>query len=292
MPDFYCLFFCFIGGVAVVVLFFLLIRALYEPFTVESTRIRLSDSTEKLAHADSGEALLRIVFFSDLHANISPLSSKKLLSAIFFEPADIIVFGGDISSRTSNPQEGINRLRQIAEVARRKGIPCFGVRGNHDISIAGDILASSGFRFLENESIPVQTSDGLEYLLTGLADSGRETRRWPPIPVLTEADSLKFPLNRRICLVHNPEYIVHRSGSPYKYQLSGHFHGGQIYMPFHLEYKLFRSETIPSEGIYKGTFRKDGVVGYISRGVGCVLFPLRLFSKPEISHITIPSSRQ
>jgi predicted MPP superfamily phosphohydrolase len=278
-----------IGGTAIFILFILLARAVYEPFTLESTRIRLACQPEPEPRSGPDATPLRITFFSDLHANICPLTDRKLLSVIFSEPADVILFGGDISSRTSDPGKGLDRLRQIAEEARKRGIPCFGVRGNHDLSISSDMLASSGFLFLENDSVSVKSSGGVEYLITGLTDSGRDPRVWPPVPPLEEDDVVRYPLNRRICLVHNPEYVVHKSGLPYKYQLSGHFHGGQIYMPFHLEYKLFRSETIASEGIYKGVFQKNGIVGYITRGVGCVLFPLRLFSKPEISHITLSS---
>ena len=60
-------------------------------------------------------------------------------------------------------------------------------------------------------------------------------------------------------------------------------------MPFDIEYRLFRQETMAAQGIRKGVFRKDGITGFISRGVGCVLVPLRLFSLPEIAHLEIYS---
>lgn len=287
MSDFLSMIPYILGGALIIVILLILIRALYEPFTLESSSVLLTDSYEEDILDQAETSTLRLVFFSDLHANISPLSDKKILAAVFAEPSDMILFGGDITSRTSSPAAGIHRLQRIAEEATKRGIPCYAVRGNHDGSIDKSILLSSGFRFLENESVSYMTADGVRYRITGLSDSGKENRIWPSVPMPRDKDTESIPRHRHICLVHNPEYIVKMSGLPYKYQLSGHFHGGQIYMPFHLEYKLFRSETVASEGMYKGIFRKNGVVGYITRGVGCVLFPLRLFSKPEITHITI-----
>lgn len=270
-------------------LLLLLLRAIYEPFQLENTSAKLSmhrDMNHTSVNSDASK--FEIVFFSDLHANISPVSDKKLLGAIFSSPADVILFGGDVTSRNANPQAGIKRLQKISQIAKTRNIPCYAVRGNHEVTVPADILAASGFQYLENESVIVKGKSGAAYLVTGLSDSGKENRRWPPVPAAPAGTD--FPPDRRLLLVHNPEYVARKTGDAYGYQLSGHFHGGQIYMPFNIEYKLFRSESVALEGIRKGAFEKNGVVGYISRGVGCVLFPLRLFSKPEVTHITLSDS--
>ena len=257
-----------------------LIRALAEPFLLQITQARLTLQP----HTDeNGVTPLRVAFFSDLHANLSPISAKRLADAIFSQKIDVILFGGDITSRSVPLSGGLSRLKHIADQARRLGIPCYAVRGNHEAHADKALLQSSGFTYLDNESATVITADGRHYRITGLSDSGRKSRQWPEIP---PTDTLP---EQNILLVHNPEYLVHRSGAPYAYQLSGHFHGGQIYMPFGIEYRLFRRETLATQGIRKGVFRKDGITGFISRGVGCVMVPLRLFSIPEITHLEIYS---
>ena len=92
----------------------------------------------------------------------------------------------------------------------------------------------------------------------------------------------------RIGMSHNPDMALHIKEGVVDLLLTGHFHGGQIRLPFKLEYRLLRREQLCKRGITKGLHRVNGNLLYISRGVGCVLFPLRFMSIPEITVFNLP----
>jgi uncharacterized protein len=259
----------------------LFIRACIEPHLLDTDFESLPASPD--SPISSKPASLNICFFSDLHAALCFIPDEKLLDAVFAAPADAILFGGDVCNKGKATAAGLERLSRIAARAKTLGIPCCAVRGNHDLSISREQYLASGFTLLENESVPLRSASGQEFLLIGLDDSGKKNRTWPEIRITTPGE---HPVERRILMVHNPEYINAVEDRGFRYMLSGHFHGGQIYLPFNLEYRLLRTESLAREGIRRGVFEKDGVTGYISRGVGCVVFPLRLFSKPQITHIS------
>ena len=278
-----------LGGLILLSGLALLIRALYEPYMLEDAAADMDSDDNFVRSAAAGNSKsstgpgLEAVFFTDLHAGLCRVSDKRLMEAVFSAPCDVILFGGDLSNHGKGKDEGLQRLSLLFVHARELHIPCYAVRGNHDRTISRKEYDNTGFILLENENVPVKGRSGLDYLLIGLIDSGEKNRLWPELPSGHFND---IPVERRIALVHNPEYIFSQKNIRYRYQLSGHFHGGQIYMPFGLEYRLFRRELLAREGIQKGVFTKNGICGYISRGVGCVVIPLRLFSKPQVTHLT------
>jgi len=287
--DYFLLAAALLGGFFLLSGLALLIRAFYEPYMLENTAADMNAADSFVRSAPAGNSKiptgpgLEAVFFTDLHAALCRVSDKKLMRAVFSAPCDVILFGGDLSNHEKGKEEGLRRLSLLFAHARELHIPCYAVRGNHDRTISRKEYDDTGFILLENENVPVKGRSGLVYLLIGLIDSGKKNRLWPELP---SNFFNEIPVERRIALVHNPEYILSQKNVRYRYQLSGHFHGGQIYMPFGLEYRLFRREQLAREGIRKGVFTKNGICGYISRGVGCVVIPLRLFSKPQVTHLT------
>ncbi len=256
------------------------LRLVWEPYMLRIRHIRLFDPCQKTIPDDQG---LKVAFFTDLHGKGCKIPTEKLLRGLLATEPDIVLFGGDICNSSKDKEVGLLRLKEIAKGAEAKGIPCIAVRGNHDQSIAREEYTQSGFELLENANKRVQPKGKKPFLIMGVNDSGKKDMRW-------RSPSQKYfkdvPLSHRIVLVHNPEFCVYHHQT-FRFLLSGHFHGGQIYLPFHLEYKLFRRESLPNEGIYRGVFTKNQIQGYISHGCGCVLFPFRFLSLPEVCQITI-----
>jgi predicted MPP superfamily phosphohydrolase len=185
-------------------------------------------------------------------------------------------------------------MERLAGAARAAGLPFLAVSGNHDAQVWEAIgperaaaarrrLEEAGVVLLDNRCRSVAGRDGTVFLVVGL-DDFREGR-----PSLAQAlgspcagtDPDAVPLSRRVVLAHNPDQVLHLPEGRAGFFLSGHFHGGQIRTPFDLEFRLMRPERMPRLGYRSGRFTLFGYEGYIGRGLGCVVLPLRFRSLPE-----------
>lgn len=271
------------SGIALACLVLLIVaiiwRALYEPGALEVTRRTLVASEQDPARGGSGKgeaASVRVVLFSDLHADSLRIRPDELIHPIRQAGVDALIFLGDLASDDGQARLAAPFLAEMADFAHNARIPIFSVPGNHDGPQASQVLAALGISLLENRQILFTTSSGIEVLITGLADlrSGR------PDPALLNGQA-DHPV--RVVLAHNPDTVLDLPEGGADFFLSGHFHGGQIYAPLQLEFRLLRPEVLPRRGIWRGAFRLNGYTGYITRGLGCVWLPLRLFSRPELA---------
>jgi len=80
---------------------------------------------------------------------------------------------------------------------------------------------------------------------------------------------------------------------PYDLVIAGHYHGGQIRLPF-LGAVYIPDETLPLRGLFppqalvSGLYIGNGIQQYVSRGLGAgSQIPFRLFDTPEINLITL-----
>lgn len=263
---------------------------------------------------DTEKGRLRLLFFSDLHIQFFIVPKAYFIKRLLDTQPDLLVFGGDLISKEFQGRKGLKFLNALAKAAAKRSIPLFVVRGNHDKGIKDEDFAKTGACLLKNSGIRLkfrktfQKSDAAaqerEYLLYGLDD--RRTGH-PDMQAALKQNALTHPdvynisfthsrlrfelLDdsaggtelRRLVVAHNPDTVLGLSADDADYFFSGHFHGGQIRMPFRLEFKSLRGEQLSQEKYYNGVFLKNGIVSFISRGVGCVLFPLRFFSLPEIT---------
>lgn len=166
------------------------------------------------------------------------------------------------------------------------------------------MLCRAGFTILTNDSHVIRDQSGQDWLLIGLdilkkgqPDFAQALKRTTASGAASGTESwidarATIPPERRIVLAHNPDTFFLVPAGQAGFFLAGHFHGGQIYLPFHLEFFVLRREKLGRMGYHKGSFALNGLTGYISRGLGSVLFPLRLGSMPELAILELRPATQ
>ncbi len=267
---------------------FLTVRAFYEPYVLKITTRKMFPAAKcpdfrKQEHSagSSEKPGIRLFFFSDLHADICLIKPERLISAIkdanASSPLDAVLFGGDICNNYRVNEKGLTYLRKISEACRELGIPFYGVTGNHDFTFEPS-EETCGFECIENKQIRMTSrSTGKTVILFGVDDSGRKHRVWYDVPSVP-SDCVS------VLAIHNPDSILHfKEGDHVDFMLSGHFHAGQIKMPFRLEFLVLRSDKLPQQKVIEGVFEHNGTTMFITRGVGCNKLPLSLGAYPEVS---------
>ncbi len=229
---------------------------------------------------------LRVFLFSDLHIECCPITAKRLCNAIrkahSSAPLDAVLFGGDIITYPSFAKAGYKYLSTVSSCCKELGIPFYGISGNHDWMLE-NIADSAGFTDLDNTSVVLTShKNGSDITLAGLSDSGRRNRVWHS----------KLPSESTepvVLLVHDPDAILHlESEERPDYMLSGHLHGGQMKLPFKMEFTVLRrSDKLPRIGAVQGLYDINGTAVFISRGVGCNILPFRFLSLPEATVVEI-----
>ena len=275
---------------AVIVLAVVLISvwAFIEPHILDVSTVRLRPAGKEpgfkkvpASSSPSDKPGLRLFFFSDLHAELCMIKPDRLVSAIREAhknaPLDAVVFGGDICNSYDHKEKGLSYLNRISDVCSELGIPFYGVTGNHDLEFDPSDRKCH-FESIENKMIDFAShTTGKRIILCGTDDSGRKKRVWnkvPPVP----ADCVS------VLVAHNPDSILHFEKDEHvDFMLSGHFHGGQLKLPFHLEFVKLRSGELPRQEVIEGVFEHKGISFFITRGLGCNALPIRLRSIPEAS---------
>ncbi|MEH7354618.1 metallophosphoesterase [Neobacillus drentensis] len=228
---------------------------------------------------------IKMVQFSDTHLgfqyNLSQF--KKLAAKINDLKPDIILFTGDLMDEPNKYTEMNNLLPILEKLHAPLGKYC--IFGNHDhggygSEIYRNIMETTNFTVLLNESIPIKLKDGSSIYLLGIDDAMLGS---PDLPLALK----KVPDNRfTILLSHAPDLADSAMQYPIHWQISGHSHGGQVKIPFiGALVKPPFAQKYP-EGLYS-IGEENPLTLYVNRGIGTTRLPFRFLAKPELTIFTL-----
>lgn len=235
---------------------------------------------------------LRVVQLSDLHYGpwVHAASVRAWVKAANAENPDLVVITGDLIEsglrlewlkdvyRASSPDLEV----LLAELGKLKApLGVYSIWGNHDNGLPEVKRYLS--RQLPKQGIEVLTNQGLwardDLFLSGVDDYWAEEAK----PQVSLQDYR--PGKASLALAHNPDYWDFYQGLPVSSVLSGHTHGGQVYLPG------IGAPWTPSfyGQSYLGGWYSPGyspgsppVPGFVSRGLGMTLLPLRINAPAEL----------
>ena len=223
---------------------------------------------------------LKLLHLSDLHAgmHLGEDAMQEIVARVNALRPDLIVQTGDMIdiSRAYIPPY----VRAFRELTAQLGVVT--VLGNHD-RYTGESEVIRGCRdagqvFVQNGCHVIERN-GAALALLGIDDPHNWQPDDPQVADVAAALAAAPPASRafRVLLAHRPgawDAAVPR-GIPLT--LAGHIHGGQFYLPV-----IGWSAGSLITKYVMGHFQRGNSQLYVSRGIGVVGVPIRVFAPPEI----------
>lgn len=257
---------------------------------LESYRLqlkRIEIPLRRLPHQFDG---FTIVQLSDFHyeERFSAVPIRRSVDLVNNLHPDLVVFTGDfvtvplVEFGSQAARESAKTAFPCAEILRRiqARIGSFAILGNHDAysnpELVTDALQTRGIPVLKNSSVPIEIG-GARFWLAGI-DDALEGR--PDLGVAIE----RIPRGETIILLaHEPDFADEAALTPVDLQLSGHSHGGQIWVPGIGAPWLPRLARNYPRGLYK----IENMALYTNIGIGTIRAPIRINCVPEVTLITL-----
>lgn len=265
--------------------------------TINRTRIEVKEITISSDRLPEAFDNYRIVQFSDLH--LETLSSRRYADRIINEinelRPDIIFFTGDLVNRKAD------EVNPYQEVLSRMDAPdgIYSIMGNHDygdyvkwnseteyrdnIAALHSLERELGWTMLDNTSVFIHHNND-SIALIGVGNWGE-----PPFPQYGRLQDAYRDLNDdnfKILLSHNPRHWRAEvlQSSNIDLTLSGHTHAVQI----EIAGKSPAAFRYPE---WSGLYQDGEQYLYVNIGIGCVMLPARVGATPEITVISLRSTR-
>ena len=258
----------------------------------ENKSLEISKVTLKYKglHPDLGG--LRIVQLTDFHAGplISFEAIGEVLSAANALKPDLMILTGDYVNHNPAYIHGCASL--LDDLRAPAGV--FGVYGNHDhytgIAAMREAFSKTHISVLSDSR---GSAKGLEGVLNiiGAEDPVSGWASDAQFSNTTRISRLVDPHQFNLLLSHRPGLF--RTSKDWKVglTLSGHTHGGQVIFPGIGDkgFSLARFFVTYTHGLYESE-KSPEVRMYVSRGIGTIVAPVRLFCPPEIVEITLATA--
>lgn len=228
----------------------------------------------------------KILNLTDIHLGqwINPEYLDDLINYVTTLNVDLITLTGDYFSYVI---EGYEKSLENSLKKLHAPYGKVGVLGNHDHWMGSEkirkIFKNSGIADLSNDVITLE-KNGDCLNICGVDSS------------TVCADNLdkviaKMPKNiPSILLAHEPDFAKESSQTGlFDLQISGHSHGGQFIIP--------KVETTPFRGPNStkypvGLYKVGNMTQYTSKGLGTNSFRIRINCKPEVTIITLKTSKK
>ena len=230
-----------------------------------------------------------IAHLSDFHYedHFSVVPIRKSVEMVNGLRPDLTVLTGDfvtvpLFSRQRFLRESAETALPCAVVLEHIQGPKFAILGNHDAITNPPMIIRAfqehGIPVLRNTSIPLERGSGRIWL-AGIDDLLRGT---PRIDLTLQGIP---PDETTILLAHEPDYADQVSLLPVDLQLSGHSHGGQIWIPG------IGAPWLPemSHRYPRGLYKVGDLTLYTNMGIGTIRAPIRINCPPEVTVITLRS---
>jgi len=222
----------------------------------------------------------KLVLVSDIHRSgvVSLDYISKAFGMINDEKPDIILLAGDYVTVS---REYIDSLKTVLPDLKTKigKAGKIAVLGNHDYwtdpKYVTKGLKEGGFHVLVNEKKDLGLP-GEKLRILGADDL------WCGVKDVDGLlDMVDLENDAVILLAHNPDIFYDKNfGRTPITILSGHTHGGQVYLP------IIGAPIVPSKFV-RGFFKKGKSLMYVNRGLGLISPPIRFNCPPEITVFTL-----
>jgi hypothetical protein len=233
----------------------------------------------------------RLVQITDIHSG--PLISFETIAEVVSRAnalkPDLILLTGDYVNH--NPAYIQGCLELLDDLKAPAGV--FGVYGNHDyytgIDAVREGFSKTRISMLSDGRLAAEGLGGLLNII-GVDDPVSGWATDAQFENLGKISELVVPDQFNLLLSHRPGIFRVCDDLNVQLTLAGHTHGGQIIVPGVGErgFSLAGLFVTYTHGLYES--EKDREVRmYVSKGIGTIVAPIRLFCKPEIVEVTLTS---